>query len=120
MAHRAIASAATAVKSARAERGWSSVQDVARGAAGGGVGTQGPRLLFALAGGTRCGCTAHGAGARRRFRGRRVGCRGGGGDAGRRGFTIDRTPEDWLFKACADGAVVDVLHRINGVRSTPP
>ena len=31
------------------------------------------------------------------------------------GFTIDRTPEDWLFKACLDGAVVDVLHRINGV-----
>jgi hypothetical protein len=31
------------------------------------------------------------------------------------GFTITRTPEDWLFKARADGAVVDVLHRINGV-----
>jgi hypothetical protein len=31
------------------------------------------------------------------------------------GFSIDRTPEDWLFKACIDGAVVDVLHRINGV-----
>lgn len=31
------------------------------------------------------------------------------------GFSIDRTPEDWLFKACLDGAVVDVLHRINGV-----
>lgn len=31
------------------------------------------------------------------------------------GFTIDRTPEDWLFKACVDNAVVDVLHRINGV-----
>ena len=31
------------------------------------------------------------------------------------GFTIERTPEDWLFKARADGAVVDVLHRINGV-----
>jgi hypothetical protein len=34
------------------------------------------------------------------------------------GFAIDRTPEDWLFKAgCdgADGAVVDVLHRVNGV-----
>src|SRR5579875_1157331 len=30
-------------------------------------------------------------------------------------FTIDRTPEDWLFKACVDDAVVDVLHRINGV-----
>ncbi|GBE66785.1 hypothetical protein MFM001_32470 [Mycobacterium sp. MFM001] len=31
------------------------------------------------------------------------------------GFSIDRTPEDWLFKACVDDAVVDVLHRINGV-----
>ena len=31
------------------------------------------------------------------------------------GFAIDRTPEDWLFKACLDGAVIDVLHRINGV-----
>jgi hypothetical protein len=31
------------------------------------------------------------------------------------GFAIDRTPEDWLFKACLEGAVVDVLHRINGV-----
>jgi hypothetical protein len=31
------------------------------------------------------------------------------------GFTIDRPPEDWLFKAHAEGAVLDVLHRINGV-----
>ncbi|HYZ68083.1 MAG TPA: nucleotidyltransferase [Mycobacterium sp.] len=31
------------------------------------------------------------------------------------GFTIDRTPEDWLFKACTDDVVVDVLHRLNGV-----
>ncbi|ORV95763.1 nucleotidyltransferase [Mycobacterium kyorinense] len=31
------------------------------------------------------------------------------------GFTIDRTPEDWLFKAYVGDAVVDVLHRINGV-----
>ncbi|HEY7052632.1 MAG TPA: hypothetical protein VH496_10955 [Mycobacterium sp.] len=31
------------------------------------------------------------------------------------GFSIDRTPEDWLFKACIDNAVVDVLHRVNGV-----
>jgi Uncharacterised nucleotidyltransferase len=30
------------------------------------------------------------------------------------GFRIDRTPEDWLFKACAGDAVVDVLHRLNG------
>lgn len=31
------------------------------------------------------------------------------------GFTIAQTPEDWLFKACADSAVVDVLYRINNV-----
>jgi hypothetical protein len=31
------------------------------------------------------------------------------------GFRIDRTPEDWLFKACAGDAVVDMLHRLNGV-----
>ncbi|MCG5431911.1 nucleotidyltransferase [Mycobacterium sp. MYCO198283] len=34
------------------------------------------------------------------------------------GFRIDRTPEDWLLKACAsdgDEVVVDVLHRLNGV-----
>jgi Nucleotidyl transferase of unknown function (DUF2204) len=31
------------------------------------------------------------------------------------GFRIDRTPEDWLFKACAGEVVVDVLHRLNGV-----
>jgi hypothetical protein len=31
------------------------------------------------------------------------------------GFRIDRTPEDWLFKACLGDAVVDVLHRLNGV-----
>ena len=31
------------------------------------------------------------------------------------GFTIDRPPEDWLFKACTGGVVVDVLHRLNGV-----
>jgi hypothetical protein len=31
------------------------------------------------------------------------------------GFDIERTPEDWLFKArCADDVVVDVLHRLNG------
>lgn len=37
---------------------------------------------------------------------------------GKAGFSIDRTPEDWLFKACLDDAVVDVLHRINGVPVT--
>jgi hypothetical protein len=31
------------------------------------------------------------------------------------GFRIDRTPEDWLFKACTGDAVVDMLHRLNGV-----
>jgi nucleotidyltransferase DUF2204 len=31
------------------------------------------------------------------------------------GFEITRTPEQWLFKASIDGAVVDVLHRVNGV-----
>ena len=32
------------------------------------------------------------------------------------GFNIERTPEDWLFKACVgDDFVIDVLHRLNGV-----
>lgn len=31
------------------------------------------------------------------------------------GFTIERTPEDWLFKACVgDDFVIDVLHQLNG------
>jgi hypothetical protein len=30
------------------------------------------------------------------------------------GFEIERPPEDWLFKAYADGAMVDVLHRLTG------
>jgi hypothetical protein len=31
------------------------------------------------------------------------------------GFTIERTPEDWLFKACVGEAfVIDVLHQLNG------
>lgn len=31
------------------------------------------------------------------------------------GFTIERAPEDWLFKACVgDDFVIDVLHRLNG------
>ena len=34
------------------------------------------------------------------------------------GFRIERTPEDWLFKACigtdVDAVVVDVLHQLNG------
>jgi predicted nucleotidyltransferase len=31
------------------------------------------------------------------------------------GFEIERTPEDWLFKAHTDGVFVDVLHRLNGI-----
>nr|WP_090279210.1 hypothetical protein [Mycolicibacterium komanii]CRL75021.1 hypothetical protein CPGR_03878 [Mycolicibacterium komanii] len=31
------------------------------------------------------------------------------------GFRVERTPEDWLFKACVeDDFVIDVLHRLNG------
>lgn len=35
------------------------------------------------------------------------------------GFRIERTPEDWLFKAFADNVLVDVLHRLNGVAVQP-
>ena len=35
------------------------------------------------------------------------------------GFGIERPPEDWLFKAQLDGAMVDVLHRVNGVPVAP-
>ncbi len=38
------------------------------------------------------------------------------GDAG---FAVEHPPEDWLFKAYADGGVVDVLYRINGERVEP-
>jgi Nucleotidyl transferase of unknown function (DUF2204) len=31
------------------------------------------------------------------------------------GFAVERTPEDWLFKAKTNGVVVDVLHRVNRV-----
>jgi Nucleotidyl transferase of unknown function (DUF2204) len=31
------------------------------------------------------------------------------------GFAIERTPEDWLFKARTDDVTVDLLHRLNGV-----
>jgi hypothetical protein len=31
------------------------------------------------------------------------------------GFTVERTPEDWLFKAYLDEAMVDVLHRLSGI-----
>jgi hypothetical protein len=31
------------------------------------------------------------------------------------GFRVERTPEDWLFKACVgDDFVIDVLHQLNG------
>jgi hypothetical protein len=30
------------------------------------------------------------------------------------GFEIERPPEDWLFKAYRNGAMVDVLHRLGG------
>ena len=33
---------------------------------------------------------------------------------GEAGFEIERTPEDWLFKAHREGAMVDVLHRLAG------
>jgi Nucleotidyl transferase of unknown function (DUF2204) len=35
------------------------------------------------------------------------------------GFRIERPPEDWLFKAFAEEAMVDVLHRIQGVPVGP-
>lgn len=35
------------------------------------------------------------------------------------GFEIERTPEDWLFKARTAGADVDVLHRLSGEPVTP-
>lgn len=35
------------------------------------------------------------------------------------GFRIERTPEDWLFKACVGSDfVIDVLHALNGVAVT--
>ena len=35
------------------------------------------------------------------------------------GFRIERPPEDWLFKALTDDAMVDVLHQIQGVPVGP-
>jgi hypothetical protein len=35
------------------------------------------------------------------------------------GFDVIRTPEDWLFKATMNAAVVDVLHRVNGAVVNP-
>ena len=35
------------------------------------------------------------------------------------GFRIERTPEDWLFKACVgEDFVIDVLHALNGTPVT--
>ena len=34
------------------------------------------------------------------------------------GFSIERPPEDWLFKAWLEESLVDVLHRVNGVPVT--
>jgi hypothetical protein len=31
------------------------------------------------------------------------------------GFVVERPPEDWLFKAWWDGAMVDILHRLVGL-----
>ncbi|GGM18516.1 hypothetical protein [Nakamurella endophytica] len=36
------------------------------------------------------------------------------------GMAIERPPEDWLFKAWLDGALVDVLHRLNGAPVDSP
>jgi hypothetical protein len=35
------------------------------------------------------------------------------------GFSVEHPPEDWLFKARTGDTVVDVLHRVNGVRIEP-
>ena len=35
------------------------------------------------------------------------------------GFAVQHPPEDWLFKARTGDTVVDILHRINGVRVEP-
>jgi hypothetical protein len=37
----------------------------------------------------------------------------------REGFSVERPPEDWLFKALTDDAMVDVLHRLQGVPVSP-
>jgi hypothetical protein len=38
---------------------------------------------------------------------------------GKAGFTIEQTPEDWLFKAWWEGSLVDVLHKLRGITVTP-
>ncbi len=38
-----------------------------------------------------------------------------GQSLGQAGFRVERPPEDWLFKAYSGDAMVDVLHRLNGV-----
>jgi hypothetical protein len=37
-------------------------------------------------------------------------------ELGRGGLDVDRPSEDWLFKVRVDGAVVDVIHRVQGAR----
>ena len=71
-------------------------------------------MPFALAGSYALGARRAGEHPRRRP--------GGGGgtveqavDSLAGGFRIERPPEDWLFKAYLDDAMVDVLHRLNGV-----
>ena len=39
---------------------------------------------------------------------------------GKAGFAVEQPPEDWLFKARTAETVVDVLHRLNGVRVETP
>jgi hypothetical protein len=51
--------------------------------------------------------------------GGRVRCGDRGGNAYDAGFAVEHPPEDWLFKARSGNGVVDVLHRINGVRVEP-
>ena len=36
------------------------------------------------------------------------------------GLRVEQPPEDWLFKVFTDGAMVDVIFRINGVAVEPP
>ncbi|EUA20484.1 hypothetical protein I552_6665 [Mycobacterium xenopi 3993] len=116
MAHRAHRLGRDRRQVRRAERGWSSVQDVARGAAAAASALKAHGLLFALAGGYAL--WVHGAPEPVHdvdFVVAESDVEVAAATLAAAGFTIDRTPEDWLFKACADGAVVDVLHRINGV-----
>jgi hypothetical protein len=46
---------------------------------------------------------------------RRVRCGGAAATLSDAGFSVEHSPEDWLFKTGAGEVVVDVLHRLNGV-----